>query len=440
MIIILIICQNLPTMNRLALLLTAGSMLLLPACQQSQPQPTAGLSPMAALGKQLFSDPALSASGRQSCASCHDPQHGFGPANSDAVQPGGPGLDRPGLRNTPMLTYVRFVPAPSVRADGAVTGGFFWDGRAATLTEQAQGPLLNPFEMANSSAEAVVQTLQRAPYRQALLAVFGDDALSQPEAALRHVGEAIAAFEREAPELQRFDSKFDAVQAGKARFTAQEQRGFALFNAPDRGNCAACHVSSSSQGIPALFTDYSYDNLGLPRNWAIPANTDPSPAYYGLPENGTALGEPYRYYDMGLCGPITASPASSRHCGQFRVPSLRNVAMRGAYFHNGVIHSLQDAVDFYMTRDTDPSRWFVHADQTPDDPYNDLPQAYASTINHDEAPYNPRLTPRLTLQDRMALVAFLCTLSDGFDPANPGAYTAINAVTNPRQCQIARQN
>ena len=129
------------------------------------------------------------------------------------------------------------------------------------------------------------------------------------------------------------------------------------------------------------------------------------------------------------------------HCGQFKVPSLRNVALKPSYFHNGVFHKLQDLVDFYITRDTDPARWYVQADGTTPEaaPYNDLPVDFVANVNALEAPYNPLLAPTINAGERRDLIAFLCTLSDGYDPANPGAYYASAAPTNPAQCQLARQ-
>jgi cytochrome c peroxidase len=190
-----------------------------------------------------------------------------------------------------------------------------------------------------------------------------------------------------------------------------------------------------------MFTDYTYDNLGVPRNWEIAANTDPTPAYYGLPLNGTALGAPYAYYDLGLCGPLREPALGAATCGQFKVPSLRNVAIKQSYFHNGVFHNLQDLVDFYITRDVDPARWYVQADGvTPEiAPYNDLPADFVANVNVLEAPYHPGLAPSLNAAERKDLIAFLCTLSDGYVPANAAAYYAPAAPTNPAQCQSARQ-
>lgn len=122
------------------------------------------------------------------------------------------------------------------------------------------------------------------------------------------------------------------------------------------------------------------------------------------------------------------------------MPSLRNIAVKQAYFHNGVFHTLQDVVNFYITRDIDPGRWYLKGDgATVDTVYNDLPVQFDANVNVLEVPYNPAVSPALTPAERQDLIAFLCTLSDGFDPTNPGAYDAIGAPTNPAQCQQARR-
>ncbi len=146
------------------------------------------------------------------------------------------------------------------------------------------------------------------------------EALADPQTALADIGQAIAAFEREAPEP--FSSKFDALQRGKAPLTARELAGFALFNDPTKGNCAACHVSTSADGLtPPLFTDFSYDNIGLPRNAALAVNDDAGTLPY-VPANGND--GVHRFYDLGLCGPLRdMGPRASASCGQFKVPTRR---------------------------------------------------------------------------------------------------------------------
>ena len=149
-----------------------------------------------------------------------------------------------------------------------------------------------------------------------------------------------------------------------------------------------------------------------------------------MPKNGAALGAPnYSYYDLGICGPLrTDYRVGGPTCGQFKVPTLRNIALTGPYFHNGVFQTLDQVVAWYVTRDTQPDRWYIKADGTPDVPYNDLPVAFDANVNVAEVPYNPAKAPSMTNQEMSDLVHFLCTLTDGFDPANPSAYRV------PAQC------
>ena len=179
-------------------------------------------------------------------------------------------------------------------------------------------------------------------------------------------------------------------------------RGLALFNDPAKGNCAACHPSArAADGSAPLFTDFSYDNLGVPRNTRIPATQDST------------------YFDLGLCGPDrTDLAARTDLCGAFKVPTLRNVATRKAFFHNGAFGNLTDVVRFYVTRDTNPDRWYpLNADGTVDK-FNDLPPAMRSNVNTAEAPYNrqPGMAPALNETEIADLVQFLGTLTDGYRP------------------------
>lgn len=358
----------------------------------------AGLGPEAALGRLAFFDAGLSASGAQSCASCHDPQAGHAAANSLSVQFGGAHLDVPGLRNSQMLRYLAANTGFTLDAEGNPSGGFFWDGRADGFATQAAAPLLGELEMANGSAAAVAAKIARASWAPQFVALYGEQALASPELALQKLGEALQHYQAESPEFQPFSSKFDTVNAGKAEYTAQEARGLALFNDEAKGNCAACHSSApQADGKPALFTDFSYDALGVPRNAAIPANADPA------------------YFDLGVC----ARPGMAGRgdlCGAFKVPSLRNVALRQRFFHNGSFTSLREVVSFYVTRDTDPGRWYPRAADGSVQKFNDLPPQYRANVNTTEAPYNrqPGQAPALTEAEIDDVVAFLRTLSDGW--------------------------
>jgi cytochrome c peroxidase len=411
----------------LVVLATAGS------TRGGAPGDDENLSPMAAVGKSLFSDVALSASGQQSCSTCHVAENAYAATDGLSVPLGGPNMDLQGLRNAPSLAYSAYTPAFHFASDGTPIGGFFRDGRAASLADQATQPFITSFEMANASEQEVENRLVTRPYLAQFISVFGADTLNDPVLTLQRIGQAIAAYEKEDPSFHPFSSKFDFWKNGNAKLTAQELHGMGLFISPSKGNCAACHVVTGTGGLPAMFTDFTYDNVGIPRNRRIGANDDSSNIPY-VPQNGTALGAPgHNYYDMGLCGPLRNDMAGINSlCGQFKVPTLRNIALTAPYFHNGVFDTLQDAVNWYITRDTQPERWYTLPDgATPDVPYNDLPTLFDGNVNTFEVPYNAGTAPSLTTGEMNDLITFLCTLTDGYDPKNPGAYRY------PQQCAAA---
>jgi cytochrome c peroxidase len=213
---------------------------------------------------------------------------------------------------------------------------------------------------------------------------------------------ALARYQQEDPEFAPFTSKYDAVVAGQSSFTPQELDGLALFNRADKGNCAACHSSAKPANAPgALFTDFSYDNLGVPRNAVIAANSNAA------------------FFDGGLCGSTrTDLAARTDLCGAFKVPSLRNVALRKHFFHNGVFDSLEQVIRFYVRRDTDPNLWYsVDALGNPV-PYDDIAASMRGNVNTSEGPYNrtPAQGPALTDAEIADLASFLRTLTDGYSP------------------------
>ena len=358
------------------------------------------MSAAALLGEKIFSDESLSASGRQSCASCHDPDHAHAQSNDLAVQLGGANLDVPGFRAVPSLRYLNLTPAFFFAKDGTPTGGFNRDGRAQTLAEQAHRPLQAPHEMANASPAELLKRLKRAAYADEFRQVFGAGILDNADDALDRVAFALQQYQKEDPDFHPFDSKYDLFLAGRAQLTDAELRGLALFNDPGKGNCAACHPSAkAADGSPPLFTDFSYDNLGVPRNPAIPATADPA------------------CFDMGLCGPDRSDLASRTDlCGAFKVPTLRNVATRRVFFHNGYFKTLRDALGFYVRRDTNPGEWYPLATDGTAQKFNDLPAAYRGNVNTGEAPYNrlPGMAPALSAAEIEDLIQFLGTLSDGY--------------------------
>ncbi len=360
------------------------------------------LSPVAALGEKIFKDASLSASGKMACATCHDAALGHASPFSTPVAFGGANLDQPGTRLPPALGYLRFNTAFHFQADGTPTGGFTWDGRADTLADQARRPFLSANEMANPDVASVVAKLSTATYANAFKAVFGADIFVNPAIAFDRAVLALERYQREDPDFAAFSSKFDAFTAGKATLNDAELRGLALFNRQDKGNCAACHPSTKPANAPgALFTDFTFDSLGVPRNNGIAANADAS------------------YFDLGLCGPTRADlGARTDLCGKFKVPSLRNVGLRKRFFHNGQFDSLEQVVRFYVSRDTDSGKWFSTDALGNAIPYDDLPTELRGNVNVTEGPYNRQAgdAPALNESEVQDLVAFLRTLSDGYTP------------------------
>ena len=390
------------------------------ALRASPPAPdarTADLDARARLGRAIFEDTRLSASGSLACAGCHvadraftgsnDPDAPLAPVSTGAF----PTLL--GGRNAPTAMYAKFSPRFDFVLDEdeyTPTGGLFWDGRADSLAEQAKGPFLNPKEMALASKDEVVARLRTAPYARLFERVYGRQAFDDVERAYDDMADAIQSFE-EGAIFAPFSSKFDAVLRGRAHFTPLEARGFALFKDPNRGNCIACHVGDPTSREPSdwLFTDFTYDNLGVPRNPALADNADPT------------------HFDLGLClrpGIAAKVPAEvsekdafvSSLCGAFKVPTLRNVAVTAPYMHNGYFGRLRDVVSFYVTRDTNPERWYPCGPDGKPQKFNDLPPAYAGNVNTTEVPYggHPGGKPRLDEREIDAVVAFLQTLTDGY--------------------------
>jgi cytochrome c peroxidase len=375
------------------------------------------LTPMQDLGRQLFNDTSLSISSTQSCASCHYEAHAFTGNNSaDPLFPVAVGAlpTLTGIRNTPTAKYAAFTPTFGFLDDEGEwvpRGGQFLDGRADTLAAQAAGPFVNPREMAMPDQAAVVERLRAASYAPLFEDVFGQGVLGDVDRAYVDMTRAIEAFEQTSVFIP-FSSKFDAVLSGRAEFTEDEARGFDLFQDPDKGNCIGCHAGDAASKEPAdwLFTDFTYDNLGVPRNTDIPDNADPA------------------FFDLGLCeqpGLESRLPAGVEDpaafiaglCGAFKVPTLRNVALTAPYMHNGVFKTLREVVEFYVTRDTSPERWYpIVAGEVVK--FNDLPAELSSNVNTSEVPYDraPGEEPHLSSAELDQLVAFLNTLSDGFTP------------------------
>ena len=331
----------------------------------------ASLTPIEQLGKSLFFDKNLSKNHNQSCASCHDPATGFtGPTssvNAHGAVYAGSDTSLFGNRKPPAAAYAGDSGVLHQDASLAWSGGMFWDGRATgaalgdPLAEQAKGPFLNPLEQALSSAAELRDRVKTSSYVSLFNQIFGPGAIdADANAVYDNIGRAIAAYER-SWEVSAYTSKFDKFwDAAKAKnknvasinvsnwttyrkfgFTDTELYGLALFNDATRANCASCHsLAPGSKGYP-LFTDYGYDNIGMPKN---PEN----PFYANLAYNPAGT----NWIDLGL-GPVVNAAAQN---GKMKVPTLRNVDKRPtstfvkAYGHNGALKSLSDVISFYRAR------------------------------------------------------------------------------------------
>jgi cytochrome c peroxidase len=318
-------------------------------------------------------------------------------------------MRQPGLRAVPSLTYLQDTPpftehyfeSPDESddsIDNGPTGGLTWDGAIDRGREQARVPLLSPFEMANENPNAVVARARAAGYGPELRKI-DSAAAGDSNTAFAVILAALESFEQRWRDFYPYSSKYDAYLAGRAQLSPQEARGLALFNDPEKGNCAHCHKSArGNDGTPPQFTDYGLIALGVPRNPAIPANANPS------------------YYDLGLCGPLRKDLSNrAEYCGLFRTPSLRNIALRKTFFHNGLVHSLRDAVRFYVERDTRPNKWFPRTPDGSAPKYDDLPRQYWANLNN-EPPFGqkPGDPPRLSESEIDEVVAFMQTLTDGY--------------------------
>jgi cytochrome c peroxidase len=332
------------------------------------------------LGQRLFTDVNLSNPPGQACVSCHVDSAGHADPDHSLPVSRGVHRDRLGKRNTPSAAYAGFAPAPHYdETEGIWIGGFFLDGRATTLEGQAKEPFLDPLEMANPDGASVVAKVREADYAPMFEQVYGAGALDDTERAFDYIADAIAAFER-SPQMNPFSSKYDAYLAGKAQLTAQELRGLKLYEDPEKGNCAACHPSTVGEdGSPPLFTDFTYDNLGVPRNESLP--------FYDMPAEWNPHGR--QFVDRGLGAAVN----DVKQDGKFKVPTLRNIELSAPYMHNGVFATLEEVMDFYNTRDV--KEW----------PAPEI----ASNVNTAELG-----DLGLTDQEVQDIIVFMLTLTDGY--------------------------
>jgi cytochrome c peroxidase len=332
------------------------------------PPPNSARTPKQELGDLLFADTNLSNPPGLACESCHSPGLFWTDPNKQFPTSKGV-LGEFGGRNAPQMGYLAF--APYFHFDsfaGGYVGGFFWDGRAPNQKQQAKGPFLNPIEM-NATVGYVVNQVRNASYADLFKKVFGPTSLdlSKPDEEIFDlIAEAIAEYQQQ-PEFYPFSSKFDWYLKGEVRLTEHELNGLALFKG--KAHCAACHpVDPPVPGGPILFTDFTYHNIGIPKN----------PFLARFPQ------------DLGL-GAIVNDPAQN---GKFKVPTLRNSALTAPCGHNGFFGTLREIVSFYNTRDV-PGAW----------PPPEVPE----NINRSELG-----NLGLTAAEIEDIVAFLNALTDGF--------------------------
>ena len=376
-------------------------------------------------GEKLFFDKTLSDPEGQSCAACHGPEVGWTGPDENVNKTGGvyPGAihQRFGNRKPNSSAYATSSPVfHPVMEEGKVifVGGNFWDGRATghalgnPAADQAQGPFLNPVEQNISDAAIILEKISKSDYASLFIKVGKDiwkhdDIFKSNDLNLQYgiVGIAIAAFEN-SDKVNQFSSKYDLYLKGKVNLTEKEMKGLELFEG--KAKCSSCHPNESgSDGSLPLFTNFTFDNLGIPKNHQNP--------WYSMDTTFNQDGS--NYIDPGLAGFLSVVPQyamfADENYGKHQVPTLRNVDKRPsegfvkAYCHNGYFKSLEEIVHFYNTRDVLPVESDVFA---PVPGENCWPKPEVSrNINKLESG-NLQLNP----EEESAIVEFLKTLSDGY--------------------------
>lgn len=390
------------------------------------------------LGQLLFFDEHISTPKGQSCAECHLFESGWtGPderINATGSVYEGAVAGRHGNRKPPSSAYA--TPAPLFDLylmDGEMlfAGGNFWDGRATghrlgnAAADQAQGPPLNPVEQNNPDIQTVCVRIRNSDYayrrtgstyEELFAEVYGPGALDCEVNVQRTYdlfAIAIATWEASC-QVNAYSSKYDAYVRGEAELTSQEQLGLRLFQG--KAMCANCHViEPGPDGEPPLFTDFTYDNLGVPPN--------PCNPWYWMPAQFNPLGPQWLDMGLGLSPPLLDGfpDYASAQMGKMKVPTLRNVNKRPregfvkAYMHNGFFKTLKGVVHFYNTRDVLPA-----CEDIPDIPYpitEEVALGYGCWPTA-EVPINVNTEEMgdlgLSAEEEAALVAFMKTLSDGY--------------------------
>jgi len=379
----------------------------------------ASLTPMEQVGKFLFFDPKLSVPEGQSCAVCHGPEVGFTGPDEELNKLGavyeGAEKGRFGNRKPPASSYGGDSPVLHFdKKEKAWVGGMFWDGRATgsrlkdPLAEQAQGPFLNPLEQNIPDIKTLCTKVKNSSYAALFEKVWGKGSLDcgkNVSATYDRIGKSIAAYER-SKEANPFTSKFDYWLAKKVNLSEEEKRGLSLFDG--KGKCAECHPSKRGpKGAAPLFTDFTYDNIGIPKN--------PKNPFYAMSAPWNPEGA--AFVDTGLGGYLKEAGHKASvyepEIGKFKVPTLRNADLRPspgfvkAFGHNGYFKSLKEIVHFYNTRDTLPRCEKISG---PRPGINCWPEPeVSSNLNKEELG-----ALSLTEDEENAIVAFLKTLSDGY--------------------------
>ncbi len=377
------------------------------------------------LGEKLFFDTNLSNPEGQSCAACHSQEVGWTGPDEMVNKTGGvyPGAlhERSGNRKPNSSAYATFSPLfGAFTENGKVIfhGGNFWDGRATGYTlgnpaaDQAQGPFLNPVEQNLDGPKTLVYKACHSDYAS-LFKKVGNDIWKEPDICNSKnlnlqfgiIGIAIAAFES-SEKVNEFSSKYDFYIKGKVKLTDNEEKGLELFKG--KAKCANCHlIEDNPNGTPPLFTDFTFDNLGIPKN--------PQNPWYAM--DTTFNKEGPNWIDPGLSEFLNEKPQYAMYAeenyGKHQVPTLRNVDKRPSpefvkcYGHNGYFKSLEEMVHFYNTRDVLPAAEEV---SDPKPGVNCWPKPEISTnMNNTELG-----NLGLTAAEESAIVEFMKTLSDGY--------------------------
>lgn len=335
-------------------------------------QNNTGLSDSALIGKMIFFDTTLSEPHGVSCATCHSPMTGFADPRGTPFSLGA--TNEFGRRNANAISYMVFAPnrrGEIIRGIWETAGGFFWDGRAEFLNQQALFPLVDPKEMHLPNHGVASSRIKQAPYFAKMQKLFGASALTDSQTIIFHAVSCVQAFEM-TYQVNPFTSKFDFYLQGKVKLTDQEMRGMELFNDSLKTKCSLCHLSTPTPYATTkkiLFTDFSYDNIGLPKN----------PIQIGQPvDSGLAIFE--------MNNPLEV--------GRFKTPTLRNVAITAPYMHSGIFNTLEEVMEFYNERDINPKFG---------------PPEVASTMNTEDLG-----DLKLSQQEIDDIIAFLKTLTDGY--------------------------